>query len=86
MARREPSGTGPRTAQSPALEELVERAVALVKRFPECFWFWHPDARVQTVDDVRLAVRHLREYGGREAWLAARDLNQCLSPHSRRAS
>jgi hypothetical protein len=80
MARREPSGTGPRTAESPALEELVERAAALVKRFPECFWFWHPDARIRTGDDVRLVVRHLREYGDREAWLAAQDLNQCLSP------
>jgi hypothetical protein len=86
MARRVPSATDPRAAESPALEELVERAAALVKRFPECFWFWHPEARVRTADDVRLVVRHLREYGDREAWLAARDLNQCLSPDSRSAS
>jgi hypothetical protein len=86
MARREPSATGQRPAESPGPEELVERAAALVKRFPECFWFWHPEARIRTGDDVRLVVRHLREYGDREAWLAARDLNQCLSPRSRRTS
>jgi hypothetical protein len=53
-------------------------------RHPDCFWFWRPDARIRSLGDVRLVVRQLREYGDRQAWLAARDLARCLSPHSRR--
>jgi hypothetical protein len=34
------------------------------------------------VEDVRLVIRQLREYGAREAWRAAQDLNGCLSPPS----
>jgi len=68
---------------TPAPPELAARASALVRQFPECFWFWHPDARVRYREDVRLVVEHLREYGGRRAWLAAQEIHQCLSPRSR---
>ncbi len=71
---------------APAPPDLVARAEALVRRFPECFWQWHPDARVRSLADVRLVVRQLRDYGGHDAWLAAQDLNRCLSPPSRRTS
>ncbi len=59
--------------------ELVERASALVRNFPECFWFWHPEARVRQLADVRLVVEHLRQYGDRHAWQAAQELHKCLS-------
>jgi len=86
MSRAKPLEPDDPAVEGPGATELVARAEALVKRFPGCFWFWHPDARIRTRDDVRLVVRHLRDYGDREAWLAAQDLNQCLSPRSRNAS
>ena len=64
----------------PAPPELIERASELVRQFPECFWFWHPDARVRHLADVRLVVEHLREYGGWRAWRSAQELHRCLSP------
>jgi hypothetical protein len=73
-------------APTPAPPELAAQAAALVKRYPECFWFWRPGAEIRYLEDVRLVVQHLREYGDRSAWLAARDLNQCLSPRFKRTS
>jgi hypothetical protein len=67
-------------ARIPAPPELVEQATALVKAFPECFWFRHPEARIRYLDDVRLVIEHLREYGGWRAWDAAQQLHRCLSP------
>lgn len=72
------------SALAPA--DLVARAQTLMSRHTACFWFWHPDARIQTIDDVRLVVRHLREFGGHAAWLDARDLHQCLSRDFRKTS
>ncbi|MCX6976148.1 MAG: hypothetical protein NTZ94_18035 [Verrucomicrobia bacterium] len=63
----------------PAPLELIERAEALVKKYDiQCFWFWHPEARVRYLDDVRQVVRHLREYGNHKAWQAAQELSKCL--------
>jgi hypothetical protein len=64
------------------MPDVAARAEALVKQFPECFWFWRPDVRVRSVDDVRLVIRHLRAHGGHDAWHAAQDLHRCLSPRS----
>ena len=69
-----------------ALKAIVASAAALVVRFPECFWFWRPDVRLQSADDVRLVVKNLRRYGNREAWTAAQQLDQCLSANSRKLS
>jgi hypothetical protein len=66
----------------PAAPELVERTEALVRDFPGCFWFRHPEAAIRYLDDVRLVVHHLREYGGWNAWRAAQDLQRCLLPPS----
>ena len=60
--------------------ELVERAATLVRSHPECFWFRHPDARIRHLEDVRLIIEHLREYGDWRAWRAAQELHRCLSP------
>jgi len=62
----------------PAPPELVARAEAAVSEFRGCFWFWSPQARVRFLDDVRLVVLHLREYGGWKAWRAAQELQRCL--------
>ena len=67
-------------AMTPVPPELVAQAAALVKQYPECFWFWHSEARIRHLEDVRLVVEQLREYGGRRAWLDAQDLYRCLSP------
>jgi hypothetical protein len=69
-----------------APSDLAECAAALVKSYPECFWFWRPDARIRTLADVRLVVEHLRQYGGRHAWQAAQELHRCLLPLFRRKS
>lgn len=72
--------SGGASSPAPAPPELVERAMSLIKRYPECFWFWHPEARIRDFGDVRLVVEHLREYGGRQAWQEAQELHRCLSP------
>src|SRR5216117_174511 len=54
--------------------DLADRAEALVKKHPECFWFWRSEARIRTLEDVRLVIQHLREYGDRRAWQDAQDL------------
>lgn len=77
-------GGGDRTEAS--LPAMISSAAALVARFPECFWFWRPDARLVSSDDVRLVVQNLRKYGNREAWMAAQHLDQCLSAYSRKPS
>ena len=63
----------------PAPPELVAKAEALVREFGvTCFWFWHPEARVRLVGDVKNVVHHLREYGNHRAWRAAQELQRCL--------
>jgi len=56
------------------------RASELIRVHPECFWFRHPEARIRHLEDIRLVVEHLREYGDRRAWWAAQELHKCLSP------
>jgi hypothetical protein len=86
MAPFEGSNAAPASTPPPAPPELAARAEALVGQYPECFWYWRPDAPIRSLEDVRLVIRHLREHGGHEAWLAARDLSECLSLRSRRTS
>ena len=65
---------------TPAPAALVAKATALVEAHPECFWFRHPEARIRNLEDIRLVVEHLREYGDWNAWSHAQDLHRCLSP------
>jgi hypothetical protein len=71
---------------TPASRDLCDRAAVLVREYPECFWFRHPEARIRHLEDVRLVVEHLREYGGHRAWRDAQELHRCLSPIYRRKS
>ena len=64
--------------QQDAAPELVARAEALVRKFPSSFWFRHPEARIRSVEDVRIVIRRLRESGNRQAWNDAQDLVRCL--------
>jgi len=41
---------------------------------------------VRQLEDVRLVIEHLREYGDRRAWWAAQELHRCLSPLFKRTS
>ena len=59
-------------------KETSDAARALIRQFPECFWFRHPDAPLATVEEARLVVLHLREYGGHRAWHEAQRLHSCL--------
>jgi hypothetical protein len=65
-------------APTPLPKEAADQARALVRQFPECFWFRHPDAPLETVEEARLVVQHLREYGGHRAWREAQRLHACL--------
>lgn len=76
MTVEEPSASYP--ARVPASPEVVALATELVGKFSECFWFRHPEARVRYEDDVRLVIEHLREYGDKRAWAAAKELKKCL--------
>jgi hypothetical protein len=67
-----------RVAESAVSASVLDRAQALVREHPGCFWFWHPEARVLSREDARLVVHHLREYGDRKAWYAAQELHKCL--------
>lgn len=65
--------------QTPAPPELIARAEALVREFGvQCFWFWHPDAVVRTLEDIRVVIKELRRNGDRRAWLDAQELQRCL--------
>jgi hypothetical protein len=86
MERSDGSSAEPASTPAPAPAEVAARAAALVQRYPQCFWYWRPDAPVQSLGDVHLVIRQLRAYGDRDAWLAARDLSECLSPRSRKTS
>ena len=55
--------------------ELLECASELGRKHSECFWFWHSNARVRRLEDVRLVMEHLREYGDRRAWWEAQELH-----------
>jgi len=66
------------TARVPVLPGVGAQAADLVRQFPECFWFRHPEARVRFVDDARLVVEHLREFGDKRAWDAAAALQRSL--------
>lgn len=70
----------------PAPAELCKRAADVVRKHPECFWFWHPDVlahperHVRELEDVRLVIEQLRKHGDRRAWQDAQELQRCLSP------
>lgn len=64
---------------TPAPPELIAKAEALVREYgAQCFWFWHPDAKVRNRDDIKQVIRELRRNGNRETWHAAQQLQQCL--------
>jgi len=76
MNVEEPAAAWPARASAPP--ELAARAMELVREFPGCFWFRHPEATVRYTDDVRLVIRRLREYGDKRAWRKAAELQRCL--------
>jgi len=60
-------------------EHVLAEARRLMKlRFLKCFWFRHPEATVETWDDVKLVILHLREYGGHQEWYEAQNLWKML--------
>ena len=74
-----PATPSPTINQSAVPEEVLAEARRLVDlRFANCFWFWHPEATVDTWDDIALVIRHLREYGGRREWEEAQNLSRLL--------
>lgn len=62
----------------PVAPEVARRAMEFVRGFPGCFWFRDEEAQVRYRDDVELVISHLREYGDKTAWEAAKELRRCL--------
>ena len=51
---------------------------AVLKFKSLCFWFRSPDAAIETVGDVLLVIRRLRQHGNRETWNVAQKIKECL--------
>lgn len=66
------------TARIPVAPEVARRAMDFVRQFSDCFWFRDEEALVRYRDDVELVIKHLRDYGDKNAWEAAKQLRQCL--------
>jgi hypothetical protein len=62
----------------PVAPEVARRAMEFARQFPGCFWFRDEEAQVRYHDDVELVVKHLRAYGDKTAWEAAKELRRCL--------
>jgi len=66
------------TDRVPASPEAIALATEFCKKFSECFWFRHSDAQIRYQDDIELVIEHLRDYGDKRAWEAAKELRRCL--------
>ncbi|MEI6715763.1 MAG: hypothetical protein WCO60_18575 [Verrucomicrobiota bacterium] len=65
--------------EAPASMEVLALCQEAVTRFkPLCFWFRDSNAPIQTVGDVLLVIRRLRQHGNRETWAFAQKIQQCL--------
>lgn len=62
----------------PVGPEVARQAMDFVRQFPGCFWFRDEEAQVRYRDDVELVIKHLRDYGDKIAWEAAKELRRCL--------
>lgn len=76
MKVEEPAAAYP--VRIPVTPEVARRALDFVRQFSGCFWFRDEEAPVRYRDDVELVITHLREYGDKKAWEAAKELRRCL--------
>ena len=65
------------TDERPAPQPMLASAREAVAAFPWCFWFRSARAEIETIGDVELIVRRLRQHGDRRAWDAAYRIEQC---------
>jgi hypothetical protein len=64
---------------APAAPGALALCQEAVTRFqPLCFWFSDANAPIQTVGDILLVIRRLRQHGNRETWAFAQAIQQCL--------
>ena len=64
---------------TPASAAAVALArTAFEKHGGMCCWFWKDDPSLATRGALRELVRNLRDYGNRETWLLAREIERCL--------
>ncbi len=67
----------PETTRVPASPEAIALAQELVQRYPQCFWFRHPQARIRYTDDIGLVAERLRRTGDKVTWQEAAKLLRC---------
>jgi hypothetical protein len=73
ITREDNSGT------PPVSEAVLARARAAVREhYASCFWFWNPNAAIETEADVRQVIGYLRKNGGKAAWRLAQEIQKCL--------
>ena len=71
----------PEEAGDPAPASAAAIALARTafeKHGGTCCWFWRDDPSLATRGALRELIRNLRDYGNRETWLLAREIERCL--------
>ena len=68
-----PADTAPASGAAQALART-----AFEKHGGTCCWFWKDDPSLATRGALRELIRNLRDYGNRETWLLAREIERCL--------
>jgi hypothetical protein len=66
------------TDTRPAPAAAIEMAREALQQYPFCFWFRSDSAPLETIAEVQLVIRRLRQYGNRESWETAYRIHQCL--------
>ena len=67
------------TSDAVASSRLIEMATVATQKYrAQCFWFRSLEANIETVGDVMLVIQRLRQFGDREAWETAREIEKCL--------
>jgi hypothetical protein len=66
------------TDPRPAPAAAIALAKEALKEHAGCFWFRSPEAQIESIADVQLVIRRLRQYGDRASWDTAYRIRKCL--------
>ncbi len=70
------------TDTRPAPAAAIALAREALEQHDSCFWFRSAEAPLETIAQVQLVIRRLRQYGNRESWDTAYELEQSISENS----
>ncbi len=66
------------TDTRPAPAAAIALAREALEKHDSCFWFRSAEAPLETIAEVQLVIRRLRQYGNRASWETAYRIHQCL--------